>query len=81
MFDYDARAELYFGGSGMRARREIGYRRFTRAASAIQFAVEQLPPTAFQGAFLEVDEERFSAADILLLYKDIDFPLRRSPVQ
>ena len=81
MFDYDAGAELYFGGSGLRARRKVGYRRFARAAAAIQFAVEQLPPAAFQGSFLEVDEERFGSADILLLYKHVDFPLRRSPVQ
>jgi hypothetical protein len=81
MFDYDAGAELYFGGSGVGARRKVGYRRFARAAAAIQFAVETLSPAAFQRAFLEVDEERFGAADILLLYGHIDFPLRRRATQ
>jgi hypothetical protein len=81
MFNYNDGAELYFAGSGARARRRIGYRRFARAAAAIQFAIEQLPPATLQGAFLEVGEERFGAADILLLYEHADFPLRRRAAQ
>jgi len=77
MFDYDASAELYFGHAGGRARRRIGYRRFASASAAVQFAVEQLAPAAFNGAFLEVNDARFNAGEILLLYEDSAFPLSR----
>ena len=77
MFDYDAAAELYFGHAGGRARKRIGYRRFAQASAAVQFAVEQLAPAAFNGAYLEVDDARFNAGEILLLYENANFPLVR----
>jgi hypothetical protein len=77
MFDYDAAAELYFGHSGVGARRKVGYRRFSHACDAVQFAVEQLPRTQFDGAFLEVNDDRFNAAEIRLLYERADFPLAK----
>jgi len=77
MFDYDAAAELYFGHAGTRARRKVGYRRFPRAAAAIQFAAEQLPPAALDSAFMEVNDDRFNAAEIRELYEHTDFPLAR----
>jgi hypothetical protein len=75
MFDYDAAAELWFGHAGGRARKGIGYRRFGQAAAAVQFAVEQLAPAAFNGAFLEVHDERYNADEIRLLYEHARFPL------
>ena len=77
-FDYNAEAEL-FPNRGMRGR-PVGYRRFNRAADAIRFAIEELPPQALVGAWLEVSEERFDAAGIRRLYDCPDYPLgRRSP--
>jgi hypothetical protein len=77
MFDYDAAAELFFGHPGMRARSKVGYRRFTRASNAVLFAVEQLAPAVLNGTFLEVNENRFNAAEIRSLYEREDFPLAR----
>jgi hypothetical protein len=77
MFDYDAAAELFFGHPGMRARGKVGYRRFANASSAVLFAVEQLAPTVLNGTFLEVNDDRFNAAEIRSLYEHIDFPLAR----
>ena len=37
----------------------MGYRRFAKAAEAIRFAIEELPPDLLIGAHLEVEEQRF----------------------
>ena len=77
-FDYTAVAEL-FPNRGMRSQL-VGYRRFNRAADAIRFAIEELPPRALVGAWLEVSEERFDAAGIRRLYDCPAYPLdRRNP--
>jgi hypothetical protein len=81
MFDYDASAGLYFGRPGVHARKATGYRRFASAAAAVLFAIEQLAPAQLDFALLEVDEDRFSAADIRLLYESADFPLARKTAQ
>jgi hypothetical protein len=80
MFDYGAGAELYSGHSRSRNQRKIGYRRFSRAADAIQFAIETLPADKLHGAMLEVNEQRFGAADIRRLYDDGLYPLVRRAV-
>jgi hypothetical protein len=77
MFDYRASAELYSGYAGMKFRKKIGYKRFSSAAAAIQFAVEKLSPTLQNGVLLEVNEERFNASEIRRLYDDGDYPLHR----
>ncbi len=77
MFDYSAGADLYSGHAGMKHRKKIGYRRFPRAAEAIQFAIESLSPELLNGTLLEVNEERFSANDIRRLYDDRGYPLQR----
>jgi hypothetical protein len=77
-FDYRTEAELFplvrrkftEGGS-------VGYKRFTSAAEAIRFAVEELPPDLLRGAYLEVDEERFDANGIRQLYESDTYPLGR----
>ena len=75
--DYDAEAELFpAGGRGIR-RRPVAYRRFARAADAIRFAIEELPPERLLGAYLEVDEQRFDGDGIRRLYANDAYPLAR----
>jgi hypothetical protein len=76
-FDYNASAELF--GTRKRALRgqPLGYRRFTHAAQAIRFAIEELKPDLLVGAFLEVDEQRFNSDQIRQLYESAKYPLAR----
>jgi hypothetical protein len=72
-FDYDAGAELFLAGK----RRAAGYLRFDRAAEAIRFAIEELPPRSLPMANLEVEEGRFGGREIRRLYDCAEFPLAR----
>jgi len=77
-FDYNTAAELF--PSRDRKRRPVGYRRFARAADAIRFAIEELPPERLLGTYLEVDEERYDSNAIHRLYESADYPIvRRRP--
>ena len=80
-FDYEAVAELFPTRNRKFNRQFTRYRRFDRAADALRFAIEELPPQLFQGAYLEVEEERFDSNEMRRLYDSADFPLaRRAPV-
>ncbi len=72
-FDYDAGAELFV----MHMRRSAEYLRFDRAADAIKFAIEDLPPQSLLGTHLEVEEERYNGREIRRLYDGAEFPLVR----
>ncbi len=72
-FDYDAGAELFVA----HRRRSPEYLRFDRAADAIRFAIEDLPPKSLLAAHLEVEEERFDGREIRRLYDGAEFPLVR----
>ena len=74
-FDYNAAAELF--PSRNRMRRPVGYRRFARAADAIQFAIEELPRELLLGTCLEVDEQRYNSDAIHRLYESADYPIAR----
>lgn len=77
-FDFDGRADLY-PGRGKHRGKGLGYRRFDRAARAIQYAVEEMPPSQAMGTVLEVDEQRFTMNEITALYERTGYPLRRTP--
>src|SRR5882672_11014525 len=76
-FDYGTAAELFAARSQKTRRQSFGYRRFARAADAIRFAIEEIPPALLLGTYLEVDEERFASDGIRRLYESADYPLTR----
>jgi hypothetical protein len=80
-FDYNAAAELFPTRRRAPRREPFKYKRFSQAAAAIRFAIEDLPPECLAGAFLEVDEERYGSADIRRLYESADYPLARRVVR
>jgi hypothetical protein len=76
VFDYNSSAEL-FPSRGKRNRGNIKYRRFSTAAEALRFAVDELPPPALTGAFLQVDDLRFGFREMQSLYENAAYPLKR----
>jgi hypothetical protein len=77
LFDYGSAAELYSSKGRSFRRQPLGYRRFARAADAIRFAIEEMPPQMLQSACMEVDEVRFDSQDIRRLYEGVAYPLAR----
>ena len=83
-FDYGNEAELFDHDTAAQPvsdnkrqafrRRPLGYRRFARAADAIRFAIEEMPPHLLLTACLEVDAVRFDSAGIRRLYDSDDYP-------
>ena len=76
-FDYFGEAELFPTNNRKYKRAAFGYRRFSKAAEAIRFAIEQLPSEALAGAYLEVREQRFDRHGIRQLYDSDAYPLPR----
>jgi hypothetical protein len=61
-------------------RQPTGYARFARAADAIRFAIEELPPEHLLAVQLKVAEERFDGDEIRRLYESVEYPLARRAV-
>jgi hypothetical protein len=88
IFDYSTEAELsstvsevgLFPTRRPRMRQPTGYGRFARAADAIRFAIEELPPELFLATQLKVAEERFDGDGIRRLYGSVEYPLARRAV-
>lgn len=77
-FDYGASAELFSSRSSTGRRRQpLDYRRFTSAAEALRFVIEDLAPQFFVGAYLQVEELRYQGAEIRRLYASSHYPLPR----
>ena len=76
-FDYNAPADL-FPARSKAGRRPVGYRRFSNAAEAIRFAVEQMPFGFLDGTILEIENVRVDGAGIRVLYESVDYPLVRT---
>jgi hypothetical protein len=85
IFDYSTEAELSPIASEMgllpagrrRTRQPVGFGRFARAADAIRFAIEELPPELLLAAQLKVAEESFNGDGIRRLYESTEYPLSR----
>ena len=85
IFDYSSEAELSPTASEVestpirlrKTRQPIGYGRFARAADAIRFAIEELPPELLMAAQLKVADEQFNSDGIRRLYENVEYPLAR----
>ncbi len=73
---YFVEASLYYGNSRNRGR-TLAFRRFSEAAEAIRFAVEELSPSILNGCTLEIGEDEYFGRAIRLLYDHSSFPLLR----
>ncbi len=76
-FNYRVSAELFPSRNRKYTHQSLRYKRFARAADAIRFAIEELPPELLVGAFLEVDGKRYGSGWIRRLYESSDYPLPR----
>src|SRR5437879_9466681 len=77
-FDYAIPAELFMAKRKGGTRQPLGYRRFTSAAEAIRFAVEDFPAMRTLGAWMQVGDHRFDSDDIQRLYESTEYPLQRN---
>jgi hypothetical protein len=76
-FNFGCEAELFFVQTHNTGKRHVKYRRFPRAAEAVKFAIEELPPAFLAGIHLEVDELRYNSDDIRRLYESARYPIAR----
>jgi hypothetical protein len=75
--EYFLEASLYYAKNANSKRSGLVFRRFSKAADAIRFAVEELTPKILDGCTLEVNEDHYFGREIRPLYENHVFPLRR----
>ena len=75
--DYRMEAGLFFSRSENSSNKSLIFRRFGRAADAIRYAVEELPPKILASCSLEVNGLHYFGREIRPLYDSEAFPLRR----
>ena len=71
MSEFDYAAQPNFSPRG---RSGLHYRRFSKSAEAIRYAVEKLPSDVLSSARLEVEQKRYHAPQIRALYESANFP-------
>ena len=76
-FDYNAAGELFPPRLRKSPHRQFGYRRFARAADAVRFAIEELPPDCFRAPFLRSTGRGMSAKTFAALTTARIFPCSR----
>lgn len=76
-FDYTAPAEVFACKSRGSSPRPVTYRRFDTGAEAVRFVIEELATDVVYGTVIEVNEQRFDAAQIRKLYESTGYPLPR----
>jgi hypothetical protein len=74
--DYTASAELF--PSRRYAKSLARYRRFSSAAEAVQYVIEEMPAAWLIGTMLDVDGTRFEGKAIRALYEADGYPLKRA---
>lgn len=76
-FDFQAPAELFpLKSRGFRTN-AVSYKRFSSAALAVRYAIEELGPDMLSGAILEVEENRYDGDAIRELYSSESYPFER----
>ena len=58
-FDYDVSVGLYSGVGTKFRQKTLKYRRFERAAEAIRYVMEDIPPSALLGCSIEIADETY----------------------
>jgi len=76
-FDFGAPAEVFITAGGFSRGAPMTYRRFSTAAAAVRFVVEEVPHTLLIRATMEVAEDRFDHRAIRTLYDHKSYPLAR----
>ena len=76
--DYKASAELF--PSRRYAKSLARYRRFSTAAEAVQYVIEEMPAAWLVGTYLDIDGTRFEGKAIRALYDAEAYPLERAKV-
>lgn len=74
--DYKASAELF--PSRRYAKSLARYRRFSTAAEAVQYVIEEMPAAWLVGTYLDIDGARFEGQAIRALYDAQAYPLERA---
>lgn len=75
--DWTEPAELY-AQSGAFHGRNARYFRFSSAAEAIRFAIEDMPAAALRSMAVESGDNRYEGSEIRALYDAQDYPLERT---